>query len=141
MAKRTRRTFTTDEGTRVTAANPIGTMRSNFLNRFLTFRPPVTPILPDDRRTFHPDDPYRAPWASPRFAAQLVVKYGSGSKSKPLRSKQFYQAPPATVGFRRPDRVAFCIKRKTRREVLLALGRGGRNKRGKRNYTSEFSCR
>jgi len=138
MARRNGRTFTTDEGTRVTTANPIGTMRSNFLNRFLTFRPPVTPILPDDRRTFHPDDPYRAPWASPRYAAQLVVKNGRKAVFKGVK---LYQAPPATVGFRRPDRVAFCVKRKTRREVLLALGRGGRNKRGKRNYTSQFSCR
>lgn len=139
MARRSRDRFTTDERARVTTANPTGTVRSNMLDRLLTFRPPVTPIIYDDRRAFHPDDPYRAPWASPRYSAQLVVK--NGSKSKPLRSTKFYQAPPATVGFRRPDRVAFCVKRKTRREVLLALGRGGRNKRGKRNYTSQFSCR
>lgn len=143
MARRRMDNATGDSRSRVTNVNAPSGRSTLDISRFLTFRIPVTPIINDDRRTFHPDDPYRAPWASPRYSAHLVVK-DVGSRSVKARSgnRSWFEAPPVNVGFRRPDRVAFCVRRKARRQVILALGFGGAgNRKGKRNYSSQFHCK
>jgi len=105
----------------------------------LVLRPslPVPVFLLEDRRAFHPDGRYRAPAASPKAAARIVAK--------PARSVGghykfgIYGSP--SIGFSRPDNVAICHKRKTRREVIFASGHSGSgNRKGKRTYTSKFHC-
>lgn len=128
--------------TRVANVNATRSVRPVVLPRLFTF----SPILLEDRRTYHPDGPQRAPAAYYRSDTQLIAKGGKShvkGKSRPLGSlwSLRYNAPPAYVGFRRPDRVAICIRRKTRRQVLFAAGvGGGRVRPGKRTYKSGFHC-
>lgn len=145
MAKRSRTTTTNNSTTSVVGkrANPVVIANSPLrLPRPMT--PPVFPlILLEDRRTFHPDGPRRYPAAFKASAVQQVFKDGSGRKNKALvrKSSTLYTAPPQYVGFRQPNSVAICIRRKVRRQVLLAFGRGGAgNRKGKRTYKSKFHC-
>lgn len=49
--------------------------------------------------------------------------------------------PRAHMAFKAPKFVAICVRRKIRREVLLALGRGGGGKRRpRRNAYSNVRC-
>lgn len=98
-------------------------------------------LLQEDRRRYHPDGVFRDPVAVPRSAARLVVPPRKGGvKSGGLGGIRL-RYPTASIGFQRPSRVAICVKRKSRREVIFAIGRGGAgNRKGKRNYTSGFSC-
>ena len=93
--------------------------------------------LVEDRRTFHPDGLFRSPVAQPRSAARIVAK-----KAKTYGGHYTFGIHGSSaVGFSRPGRVALCVKRKVRREVLLAIGRGGAgNRKGKRTYSSQFHC-
>nr|QJB20546.1 MAG: hypothetical protein [Microvirus sp.] len=126
--------------TRVAAVNATTTVVRPVVYRPL-IRPLVSylPLAGEDRRTFHPDGPFRAPFSSPRVAAKLVVKNASGRTRSAVRG--FGQNPPIGVGFYRPDRVAICVRRKTRRQVIFASGVGGSKvRRGKRNFASGFRC-
>jgi len=87
----------------------------------------------EDRRAFHPDGAFRA-FATVRsspFAATII------------------QAPPSSVrrvsrrAFVHPQKVAVCVRRHQRKEVLFALGRAGKGarKRPRRTASSEISCR
>lgn len=102
-----------------------------------------TPSLPqplyllEDRRTYHPDGEFRSFVSQPRLSARIVAK-----KAKTYGGHYTFgiHGSPA-VGFSRPSRVAICVKRKTRREVIFAAGRGGAgNRKGKRTYSSKFHC-
>lgn len=145
MAKSKNRNTTYDVTTstyrqaRVTAVNAT----TRVVRPVVIVRPLVSylPVLGEDRRTFHPDGPFRTPFSSPRSAARLVVKRAHKSGAgRNLWSLD--QSPPVRVGFNRPDRVAICVRRKARREVLFASGVGGsRTKRGKRTFSSGFSCK
>lgn len=83
--------------------------------------------LLEDRRLYKPDARTRPPAASPQRAARV--------KAKPNRFNG--------LQFSIPNRVAICIRRKIRREVMHALklrkkGAGSRNRR--RNFWSRISC-
>lgn len=145
MSRSKNRDTTTSYGdynnrTRVPAVNATRSVRPMVLPRVLTF----SPILLEDRRTFHPEGPYRAPQARYRSDTQLVIKGGSNVQKRSMgQVRQVrYSTPSAYVGFRRPAHVAICIRRKARREVLFALGVGGSGavRPGKRTYTSGFRC-
>lgn len=126
---------------RVATVNATPRVRPVVLPSVSTFNYPL--ILLEDRRTFHPDGQFRLPAARYRSDTQLVPKgrsNGSRGKSRSVRSV-LYSAPPAAVGFARPDRVAICVRRKTRRQVIFASGVGGTKvRRGKRTYKSGFHC-
>jgi len=79
----------------------------------------------EDRRRYHPEGRYRPPAAFLRSARALVA------------------GPAHQIGFRAPNRVLLCIRRKQRREVLHALKRTGKGARSprRRNYWSDVSCR
>lgn len=83
--------------------------------------------LLEDRRQFFPD-PVRPARAGRRASTQLVVP----KKNDPSRKLS------AGVQFKAPRDVAICVRRHTRREVLLARGLGGGRPR-KRARWSEFS--
>lgn len=130
-------TYTTSTRPRVATVNATRSVRPVVLPSVFTF----SPILLEDRRTFHPDGQFRLPAGRFRSDTRLVIKGGSNGKSKGSLRQVLYNAPPSTVGFSRPDRVAICVRRKTRRQVIFAAGvGGGRVRRGKRTYKSGFHC-
>lgn len=87
----------------------------------------------DDRRFFDPAGPLRPAYSLGRDARRLEVR------STPKGRDPF---PGFRVGFSVPERVAVCVRRKERREVILALGKGGGggSRRRRRNYWSDVSC-
>lgn len=109
----------------------------------IVYKPLVSPLVYlEDRRTFHPDGPFRAAFSAPRSAARLVIKNAKRKNVFKSSHGKWQPSPPVAVGFERPGRVAICVRRKTRRQVIFASGHsGGGNRRGKRNYTSRFSCK
>lgn len=63
---------------------------------------------------------------------------------KPVRASNVYRlgSPPSRILFKAPKRVLVCVRRRQRREVLLALGRGGGYHRPpRRNVYSNVHCR
>jgi len=82
----------------------------------------------EDRRAFSPSGPYRSARSMTRTHHDLVASpFGRFSDA-------------IGVGFSNPKKVLVCIRRKQRREVLLAKGRGGKNARPRRNYYSDVRC-
>lgn len=136
-SKTSHTTYNTPTRPRVATVNATQRVRPVVLPSVLTF----SPILLEDRRTFHPDGQFRLPAARFRSDTRLVIKGGSNGRSKGKIRQVLYNAPPTAVGFARPTGVAICIRRKARRQVLFAAGVGGtRVKRGKRSYKSGFHC-
>lgn len=137
---------------RNTTYNSNGTMRVTNVNtspRLLSPSLPQPLFLLEDRRAYHPDGLYRYPASVPKSAGMQVIgsipKGGRNARGRKFKgyspSKSLFNSLATTVGFRKPHRVALCVKRKVRREVLLAFGRGGAgNRKGKRTYTSKFHC-
>lgn len=85
----------------------------------------------EDRRTFHPEGNYRdARPLDNRFAINLIT-----SHSTPVRKV-------SRTSFSFPQNVSVCVRRNQRREIILALGKGGGGHRPpRRNEQSEISCR
>lgn len=136
MRSRDKGRFTTTERTRVIPSNPTRSVRSLGLRQFLTFNPPVSPILIIDRREYHPDGLFRPAASLNRSSRAIVYK----APKTPVGNYKFKGFSPTTT-FREPSKVDVCQKRKTRREVLFAKGKGGgRVRKGKRNYLSNFHC-
>lgn len=92
--------------------------------------------LIEDRRVFHPEGAFRPPLSIsiPR-KSRLVVRKAHFAKSR-------ISTMPSTLGFRVPKRVALCVRRKERREVIHAkrLTRRGAGSKKRRNYWSAISC-
>lgn len=100
----------------------------------LTPRIRLTPNLRlvEDRRTWHPDGPHRA-----------VRAINSRPRLKPVAfsAPRLVNVLPTKVGFKIPDKVAICIRRKQRKEVLFAKRKTGRGSaRPKRNKWSDIHC-
>jgi len=93
-----------------------------------------------DRRQFHPDRPY-AP------AGVFSGVYQRKIIDRPVRAPNGFLSPsvdiaPGRFGFAVPEKVAICVRRKRRREVLFArrgTGKGSRARR-KYNYFSTINC-
>lgn len=112
--------------------------------------PPITRTILqqlEDRREWHPEG-YARPargWSLPRH--RLVMRQ---SKGEARRSSSFsfqspflpsFQSVPIGIGFKAPKQVAICIRRKIRKEVILATGKGGaRHRKPTRSYYSEVFC-
>lgn len=77
--------------------------------------------LIEDRRSSHPDGPYR----SPRSVDRARQRFVAVTPRAPYRRLPTYSVP-SRIGFREPSRVAICIRRHARREVMFALRRTGR---------------
>ena len=89
----------------------------------------------EDRRRFHPMRALRPAFSLPRGASRLVVR-------EPKRARALFPAQTrAVIAFANPRRVLICLRRKARREVLMALGKGGGGaKRPRRNEFSDVRC-
>lgn len=135
MARSGKSRFTTSGRMRVAPVNATPRVHPLSLSRLLS-APPVAPILIEDRRTYHPDGLFRPPGSLTRAARQLVI-----GKPKSAAGRFKFKGFSPTVTFKEPSKVAVCHRRKTRREVLFAKGvGGGKVRKGKRNYLSQFSC-
>jgi len=113
-------------------ARPIGLPKLSRL-------PSVTLSMYEDRRQFTPDPYTRVAFALPRKAAQLVVKQPTQKPAKAM----YPGVLPSGVSFRVPDRVAICVRRGRRKEVLFALNKTGKGARSpkKHNAFSKVSCK
>lgn len=93
----------------------------------------------EDRRLYHPLDDVRPAKGLSKYASQITVTPYKRNKARPKAAPT-----PDVFRFNAPQKVAVCVRRKTRREVLFALkrtGKGSRRRRRRRNYYSEVSCR
>lgn len=88
-----------------------------------------------DRRLFNPDKLTPSPGPTKRRFARLSID----------PTRKLYGFPHPGLRFNRPDKVAVCVRRKRRREVLHALrltnkrhGSGGRKRR--RTPWSNIKC-
>lgn len=98
---------------------------------------PIRPIvshrplqLLEDRRLWHPERAFR-PALSFGRKSRLVV---APTKSRIMSHR---------IAFDVPKRVAICVRRKSRKEVLFAknkAGRGGARRSPRRNYWSSVNC-
>lgn len=106
---------------------------SNISNRRLfdvlsLIRPLRDLQLIEDRRQFHPEGVLRP-------ARTLYER--SASRNVVAPAKKFSPA----ISFAVPAKVALCVRRKQRREVLFATGKGGgRHKRPRKNLFSNVRC-
>lgn len=99
------------------------------------------PDLFDDRRQWHPDSPYQAPMSllGPLPAVVIEAPARPGRRPRGSASGSPYRYPV----FSTPSKVAVCVRRKDRREVLFAkkrTGKGSRSFRRRRNYQSDVRC-
>lgn len=115
--------------------------RDNFsiAKRSLRYAPPVVALSSfgldpiGDRRRYVPGRPFAAPFATQRNAVRLVDRVVPNRVLKP--------AVRSVVAFAVPSKVAVCVRRHRRREVLMAKGIGGsRVRRPRRNEWSDVSC-
>lgn len=88
----------------------------------------------EDRRLFHPERDYR-PALSFGRRSTLVISSSAG-----IAGRQ--NVLPARVRFDVPEKVAKCVRRKERREVLFAKRktRKGAGSRRRRDWWSDVSC-
>lgn len=91
-----------------------------------------TESLPDDRRTFYPTQPSglwvreRAKRPAMRFSGRPArVVQGSPRKRDQEPSRALPDMFWGALSFRTPQRVAVCVQRGRRREVIHALGIAG----------------
>lgn len=98
-------------------------------------RSPVDLTEVEDYRVFTPD-PVRTAKSSRRSVVRLQLAPAPG---RPVSGRPFSDVQ--ALMFRQPKHVLVCVRRKSRREVLMALGKGGRgNRRGRRSYWSDVRC-
>lgn len=126
------KSYNTLSATPLTVARPIGLPKLSRL-------PSVTLSMYEDRRQFTPEPYTRVAFALPRKAAHLVVKQPSQKPAKAM----YPGVLPSGVSFRVPDRVAICVRRGRRKEVLFALNKTGKGAHSpkKRNSFSKVSCK
>ena len=99
-------------------------------------RPLVAPLTNyEDRRAYHPiSRAFRPAFSIPR-AARIIRAV------EPKAPRLWSAQTKSTLAFAEPRRVLVCLRRQVRKEVLLALGKGGGGKRKpRRNHLSEISC-
>lgn len=106
----------------------------------------TTPIIPtrplvSDRRLYHPDKPFEAPYSVRRKYRRIVEDVRPKLARKSSGNAGVRRS---VLRFSVPRKVEMCVRRKRRREVLFALGRTGRGARRRhrrRNYYSSISCK
>lgn len=93
----------------------------------------------EDRRQWHPEGEFRPARAFVRSAARLIAP----QPQRIVRGRRIRLFSPSMVAFAMPRKVAICVRRKTRREVLHALrvaGGGGMRKKRRFNAYSRIHC-
>lgn len=95
------------------------------------------PLELEDRRLYHPEGLQRPALATWRPATRLVIK------AQPKQAKRF-RSPPIGVSFAVPAKVAICVRRQRRKEVLHAkrvAGSSGGFRKRRRSFYSSISCK
>lgn len=149
MSKKTRRTYTTQSVYRSGPRDVTNRNLTSAIARTWDYsasldvldvlwppnQPAVRSISPEieDRRTFAPDGRARSTRSSRRSRIPFIAHDLSSIRSN--------FSVPVHIGFKAPRYVAVCVRRKQRREVLMAKGKGGgRHRRPKRNNLSSVRC-
>lgn len=122
-------------------------VRPNLVRPRLTPRIVLQPI--EDRRRHHPLGYVRpARQISGHPVRPLVIGGVPARRPAPgarrSEAAKVARAPSLspTLRFDVPKRTIICVRRKRRREVIMATGKGGgRHRRPKRNYFTEVKCR
>jgi len=89
--------------------------------------------LVEDRRRWAPTPlkPVKTIWGHqrpsfrPAIGSTYTPRKVAGRAASGKRYMEGHLSLPVHLGFRQPHRIALCIRRKSRREVILAIGRGG----------------
>lgn len=104
-------------------------------------RRPVNLSLYEDRRVFHPERAYR-PALSFSRKSSAVVKLRQPTSVAKKRVVPFRWKLPDVLAFTNPVKVLLCVRRKERREVILAknLHRKGAGGSKHRNWWSDIKC-
>lgn len=120
-------------------ARPVAPIRLPRLSRV----PRVSLTLYEDRRTFHPDGRLRRPFSLPNSASRIVLKDKRNVVQQSGRSYFRPLGTKAVLAFAAPSRVATCVRRHRRREVLFARRRTGKGAHARKHFTdlSKISCR
>ena len=129
----------TNKGGRVTPANANSRRYYSTQPELPLLLPRVVPLLEvEDRRTFHPEL-YKRPARSFFNSTHTIV--ARPLTQRMLKKGKNYISPG--LAFQAPENVLVCHRRKTRTEVLHALGKGGRTgqKTPRRNHYSNVSCK
>lgn len=147
----------TNRSPRVAVAN--ARRKPQRLRRTTAVRPSVLTL--EDRRLHHPDPLTRPALALRRYAAAFaladrtprgVIRVGptvgptsarAAGTSKP--ASVFSRQTKSVVSFAMPKKVAICVRRQRRKEVIHAIGKAGAGSRNsrppRRNEFSDISCR
>lgn len=99
-------------------------------------------LLPfEDRRSYHPLQAYAPPATLGYRSARRIVERHPLAKRK-VRPGVSYTPGRSVLAFAVPDKVAVCVRRARRREVMFASGRAGKRgqRRPRRNYWSSVAC-
>lgn len=127
------------------------------LDDLLTPFPSPSPLILEDRRTWHPEGDYRPSESLFRADHHVVEVFPAdepavrpGRSQRPSTVRQIRpntRSRPRMRGkprfkYQHPKGVAVCVRRHQRKEVLFALKRTGKGARARRrrNYQSEVSC-
>lgn len=82
---------------------------------------------------------YRTVSGTPaRVVSPPLPKARHVAKSAPLEP---FQAVPQSLVFEKPKTVTLCDRRRVRREVIMATGNGGPQRKGKRTPESDVRCK
>lgn len=106
--------------------------------RIMTPRPlnRLTPNLRlvEDRRTWHPDGKALSP-------VRMLNSKRPRLQPVAFSSSKLRNVIPTAIGFKIPKKVAICVRRKQRKEVLFAKRKAGHGTaRPKRNQWSDVHC-
>lgn len=109
-------------GRRVASANA-----NRRLSALPSFLDPVAPLQRvEDRRSFHPEGVLRPLRGLKSWRHRLTHPLSPLNPVKRVSMASRRQAVRlSSIGFANPVRLMICARRKIRKEVLLALGRGG----------------
>jgi hypothetical protein len=116
---------------------PLQTDYSRSINVFQE-----TPLVEvEDRRKFHFDEYQAVSVSKPRHRLK-VSKPRQPSKNQDRFAHLRTGQTKGLIAFQNPSKVAICIRRKQRKQVLHAIGKAGKvgQRRPKRNYFSSIHC-
>lgn len=130
MARRRRRSGERDDNS--IATDTVLPSLSSFLSSPL----PETVLEVEDRRLWHPEPDL----------VQGLSKLAPTVVAKPAKARPGGRTGPSpdVFKFAVPEKVAVCVRRKQRREVIFAKGRAGKGAKARyrrRNDRSNVSCR
>lgn len=99
----------------------------------------VAPLIEvEDRRSYHPLDFFRPA----KMLSGHPVQPVNVNKTKTRGRPYFKMAVPSGLRFAQPAKTVMCVRRKTRREVIIAKSftKRGRGSPKRKNWYSKIGC-